>query len=406
MGSSRDYERYRRAGQQAYRNSEAYRRRIAQIRRRRLALVLGIAALFIGLVIFGVRGAVRAFRGSGTAEGGKTVRRAEGLTKAADSTEAGMASGEGSPEDSASVSALDGYITPAAELPPEGRVFSAKSEDAAYFVPGYSVQRTSAAQVIPEDWTDCNSSFAILVDLSSNTVVADKNAAEVISPASMTKILTLLTAVDMITDLQDTFTVTIEVTDYCFSNDCSAAGFALDETVTVEDLLYGLILPSGGDAAYALALYCSGSMESFAEAMNAKVRELGLSEHAHFTNSAGLYDDGNHCTVADMAMILKAAVENELCREVLSRHIYTTSSTEQHPEGIELSNWFLRKIEDKDCHGEVACAKTGFVNESGCCAASYQISNSGKRYICVTGNAWSSWRCIYDHVAIYDRYTK
>ncbi len=108
MGSSRDYERYRRAGQQAYRNSEAYRRRIAQIRRRRLALVLGIAALFIGLVVFGVRGAVRAFRGSGIAEGGKTVRRAEGLTNASDSAEASTVSGEGSPENSARISALDG----------------------------------------------------------------------------------------------------------------------------------------------------------------------------------------------------------------------------------------------------------------------------------------------------------
>ncbi|MCR5093787.1 MAG: D-alanyl-D-alanine carboxypeptidase, partial [Lachnospiraceae bacterium] len=71
----------------------------------------------------------------------------------------------------------------------------------------------------------------------------------------------------------------------------------------------------------------------------------------------------------------------------------------------EISNWFLRRIEDKDAHGEVMCAKTGFVDQSGCCAASYQISNDGGHYFCVTGNAWSSWRCIYDHVRIYDLYT-
>ena len=406
---SNNFERYREAGRQSRQNSEAYRRRLAQIRRRRRILVLGIAAVLIVLLSAGVRSAVRAIRGAGK-NGDRASRTA---SVSADGAEAGQqGSALTDPErqdisggDTISVSSLDGYLAPDAELPPEGGVYSARSEDASHFIPGYSVQKSPAVQTIPEENTDMMSTYAVLVELSTNSVVAERNADVVISPASMTKILTLLTAVDMITDLQDTFTITIEVTDYCYGHDCSAAGFAVDETVTVEDLLYGLILPSGGDAAYALALYCSGSMESFAEAMNAKVRELGLSEHAHFTNSAGLYDDGNHCTLTDMALILKAAVENELCREVLSRHIYTTSSTEQHPDGIELSNWFLRKIEDKDCHGEVVCAKTGFVNESGCCAASYQISNSGRRYICVTGNAWSSWRCIYDHVAIYDMYT-
>ena len=95
---------------------------------------------------------------------------------------------------------------------------------------------------------------------------------------------------------------------------------------------------------------------------------------------------------------------NDLCREVMSARRYTTSQTSEHPEGIELSNWFLRRIEDKDTKGEVVCAKTGFVDQSGSCAASYSISDSGKHYICVTANAHSSWRCIYDHVAVYQAY--
>ena len=105
-------------------------------------------------------------------------------------------------------------------------------------------------------------------------------------------------------------------------------------------------------------------------------------------------------------MILKAAEENKLCHEVLNARKYTTSGTTEHPEGIMISNWFLRRIEDKDTHGEVIGAKTGFVNQSGSCAASYQISNNGKHYICVTADAYSSWRCIYDHVEIYDEYTE
>ena len=76
------------------------------------------------------------------------------------------------------------------------------------------------------------------------------------------------------------------------------------------------------------------------------------------------------------------------------------------PEGITISNWFLRRIEDKDTKGTVVCAKTGFVAQSGNCAASYEETDSGKHYICVTANAHSSWRCIYDHVAVYQEYTK
>ena len=71
-----------------------------------------------------------------------------------------------------------------------------------------------------------------------------------------------------------------------------------------------------------------------------------------------------------------------------------------------MSNWFLRRIEDKDCGGEVLGAKTGFVNQSGSCAASYGVSASGTPYICVTANAHSSWRCIYDQVEIYKNYAK
>ena len=104
-------------------------------------------------------------------------------------------------------------------------------------------------------------------------------------------------------------------------------------------------------------------------------------------------------------MILKAAIQNDWVREVLSTKVHTTAVTEQNPEGLILSNWFLRRIEDKDCGGDVICAKTGFVEQAGDCAASYEVSASGKPYICVTANTYSSWRCIYDHVALYKLYT-
>ena len=250
------------------------------------------------------------------------------------------------------------------------------------------------------------SSHGILVNADTDIIVASKGAKERVSPASMTKVLTVLVAAEHVSEeqLDDTFTMTIDITDYSFVNDCSNAGFLVDEKVPVRDLFYGTILPSGGDAAVGLATYVAGSHEAFVDMMNEKLEELGISDSAHFTNCVGLYDENHYCTMYDMAIIMKAAMENELCREVLSTKCYTTTPTTEHPEGITISNWFLRRIEDKDTHGEVLGAKTGFVAQSGSCAVSYQEFPDGSSYICATAGSTSSWRCIYDHVEIYTTY--
>ena len=266
----------------------------------------------------------------------------------------------------------------------------------------YTAQTTSATRQLGEDIV---SSHAILIDLDTGNILAQKDAFGRMNPASMTKILTVLVAAEHVENLDDTFTITLDITDYSYVNDCSSAGFAENETVTVRDLFYGTILPSGADAAAALATYVAGSKEAFVDMMNEKLEELGLSDTAHMTNCVGLYDENHYCTAYDMAMILEAAIRNDLCREVMSAHTYNTSATEQHPEGLLLSNWFLRRIEDKDTGGEVLCAKTGYVVQSGNCAASYAADVSGKQYLCVTGGASSAWRCIYDHVALYKQFS-
>ncbi len=248
---------------------------------------------------------------------------------------------------------------------------------------------------------DSVSENIILIDVESGRILAQQDAMMRISPASMTKILTVLVAAEHITDAEDTFEITIDITDYSFSHRCSNAGFEVGECVTVKDLFYGTILPSGADAAVGLAKYVAGSQEEFVKLMNEKLDELGISETTHFTNCVGVYDDNHYSTVYDMAVIMKAAYDNPFCREILSRHMYTTSSTAHHPDGIPLSNLFLRRIEDRDTHGEVLCAKTGYVDQSGSCAASLSIGNDGKLYICVSAHSTSSWRCIRDHVAFY-----
>lgn len=248
---------------------------------------------------------------------------------------------------------------------------------------------------------DSVSENIIFIDVESGRILAQQDSKVRISPASMTKILTILVAAEHITDADDTFEITIDITDYSFSHRCSNAGFEVGERVLVKDLFYGTILPSGADAAVGLAKYVSGSQEEFVKLMNEKLDELGLSETSHFTNCVGVYDDNHYSTVYDMAVIMKAAYDNPFCREILSRHTYTTSSTPEHPDGIPLSNLFLRRIEDRDTHGEVLCAKTGYVDQSGSCAASLSVGNDGKLYICVSAHSTSSWRCIRDHVAFY-----
>lgn len=271
-------------------------------------------------------------------------------------------------------------------------------------IPAYDFVTTSDTTTIYSE--EVISSHAILIDESTDTIIASKGAKERISPASMTKVMTILVAAEHVTqeDLEDTFTMTLEITDYAYVNDCSSVGFLDGEKVTVRDLFYGTVLPSGGDAAVGLATYVSGSHETFVDMMNDKLEELGLSDSAHFTNCVGLYDENHYCTVYDMAVIMKAAMQNELCREFLSAHTYTTTPTVEHPEGIIISNWFLRRIEDKDTGGEVLGAKTGYVVQSKNCAVSYGTFAGGTPYICVTAGSTSSWRCIYDHVEIYNRY--
>ncbi len=248
------------------------------------------------------------------------------------------------------------------------------------------------------------SEYGIIIDVESGEVLAQKGGWSRINPASMTKILTVLVAAEHITDLEDTFTMTIAITDYCFVNDCSNIGFEVGEEIPLKDLFYGTVLPSGADAALGLAFYVAGSQEAFVDMMNAKLEELGLSETSHFTNCIGLYDEDHYSTPYDMAVILKEAADNELCRQVLSEHHYVTAHTAEHPKGIDISNWFLRRIEDRDTHGEVLCAKTGYVDQSKHCAASLAADHNGREYVCVTAGASDKWFCIRDHVELYQRY--
>ena len=265
----------------------------------------------------------------------------------------------------------------------------------------YSFTEAPVVGNIPEEVV---SKYAILIDCETNQIIAGKDMYTRMIPASMIKVLTVLTAYDYVENMDDTTEITIDVTDYSFVNDCSNVGYGIGDRATIKDLFYGTILPSGADAAIALAKYCAGGKwEDFVPLMNQKIEELGL-KNTHVTNCVGIHEEDHYSTAYDMAVILRTAMDNPFLKEVLSAHTYNTSPTKDHPEGILISNWYLRRIEDKDCHGLVVGGKTGYVDASGSCCASFAEDKNGKLYILVTASSTTSWRCINDHVAIFQKY--
>lgn len=263
----------------------------------------------------------------------------------------------------------------------------------------------------PENLTDItlenDAKSIIIVDKSTNTVVAARNPHEREYPASTTKIMTLLVAVENITNWDDTFTMTYEITDPLYVEEASVAGFLNGEQVNMTDLLYGTILPSGADAAMGLAIKVAGSEAEFVKLMNKKVKELGL-KNTNFTNVTGLHNTQNYSSAYDMAIILDAALQNELCREVLSTYQYTTAVTFQHPEGIKLSGTLFSYMYGTEPEtATILGGKTGFVNESGYCIASYGKGNTTQNeYIVVTMGNSARWPAFYGQIDLYKEYAK
>lgn len=375
-------------------------KQLQEQRRRMIRKLLPMGAGVLGIIIIIITAVVVLGKKTGTDEGQQAQAAENGLQQAQIETPVEQINSTDSMEqmDEESMGQDDAVKEAIASASSISQIFAS--------TPVYTFESTSdTATIYSEEVISTN---AILINESTDTIVASKGAKERISPASMTKVLTVLVAAEQLTeeDLDDTFTMTREITDYAYVNDCSTVGFLDGEKVPVRDLFYGTTLHSGGDAAVGLATYVAGSHEAFVDMMNAKLEAMGLADSAHFTNCVGLYDVEHYCTVYDMAVIMKAAMQNEMCREFLSAHSYTTTPTTEHPEGIEISNWFLRRIEDKDTGGEVLCAKTGYVVQSKNCAVSYGTFEGGTPYICVTAGSTSSWRCIYDHVEIYNRYVQ
>lgn len=260
---------------------------------------------------------------------------------------------------------------------------------------------TDAEDLFTLTENNITSEYAILLNVEDNTVMASRNADEMIYPASMTKIMTLLVAAENIEDMNDTFTMTYEIIAPLVEMDASRAGFSEGETVTLWDLMYGIALPSGADASVAIATYVSGSEEAFVELMNEKAEELGL-ENTHFVNTSGLHDEDHYSTVTDIALLMTAVMENDICQEVLSTYQYTTTATDEHPDGIVLESTMFTRMSGDEVEGiTIEAGKTGYTDASGHCLVSYATDEEGNGYVAVVANSTTYWNSVYDTFAIY-----
>lgn len=245
--------------------------------------------------------------------------------------------------------------------------------------------------------------YALLMNADKNEVVAYYNENTPMFPASLTKIMTLIVAVENIEDLSDTVKITEDMVYPMVELEAVVAGFQPDETPTIEDALYGMILCSGADASLAVAEYVAGSETAFVELMNEKAVEIGL-ERTHFTNVVGLHSKEHYSTATDMALILKYAIQNETCRKIISAYEYKVPPTEQNPEGLTFtSNFFSRMYGDEMPDVTIQGGKTGFTDEAGNCIESFAEIN-GETYILVLCKCRDKWTAVYDTLNAYSVY--
>jgi len=230
-----------------------------------------------------------------------------------------------------------------------------------------------ASALAEYDYESIPTPHMIVVDGDNPSVVFYERAAdEKVYPASTTKIMTCLVALEY-GNLDDEFMVGEEVlgTTVKFTSYSSLMGLQVGETVTLRDLIYGLMLVSGNDAGEAIAKHVGGSIDGFVQLMNDKAAELGMSG-THYTNPHGVHNDNHYTTARDMAKLTSYALQNEdFCSIIQTLH-YTVPANDVRTEPLELTNTnrLLNAVEG-DAYDTVypyaIGVKTGDTNKAGKC---------------------------------------
>lgn len=250
---------------------------------------------------------------------------------------------------------------------------------------------------------DLDAGAAVLFNASTGEIIAARNEEAPIFPASLTKVMTLIVTVENAESLSDTVEITQDMIDPMVEADASRCGFEPGDTPTVEDLLYGMILASGADATLAAAKYTAGSETAMAAMMNKKAAEIGLHD-TYFTNVTGLHSDPHHSTVSDMGTILAYAIQNDLCRKILSTEYYELAPNEMCPDGIELHSTLKSRMYGDEMPGVIVHGgKTGYTDKAKCCVESFADAD-GETYILVIAGATTNWNAVYDTLSSYSVY--
>lgn len=227
------------------------------------------------------------------------------------------------------------------------------------------------------------SEAAAAFDVSDREVLFSKNAFRRMNPASTTKIMTALLALKY-GNLSDMVTVTED--SIITEAGATLCGIKPGDTVTLEQLLYGLMLPSGNDAGNAIAVHISGSVEAFAQLMNKEARSLGAS-NTHFVNPHGLTDEQHYTTAYDLYLIFNECIKYDKFVEIISSKSYSadymTASGEPGTFTWNNGNRYLTGETEAPDGVTVVGGKTGTTNAAGYCLILYSHDKSGKDYISV-----------------------
>ena len=219
------------------------------------------------------------------------------------------------------------------------------------------------------------STYAIVIDRDTNQVLCEKDADTKLYPASLTKMMTAIIAIENLQDFNQTITISEEMLAGLKEQDASLAGFEVGDTPTIQDILHGIALPSGADATNAAAFTISGSIEAYVELMNEKAQQIGMT-NTHFVNTTGLHDENHYSTARDLSKLLQYCLNNETFKTIFSTHTYTTSSLTSSITGITFINSLFKAAETNNyaIPGLIG-GKTGFTYPAGHCLAAWEDIN-------------------------------
>lgn len=202
----------------------------------------------------------------------------------------------------------------------------------------------------------------ILMERKTGNILMERNSEQPMFPASTTKIMTALIALQSGIDLSETMTISANAVT--LPEDASRVPFKQDEEVTLLDALYGLMLRSGNEAATAIAEFISGDSYSFVQQMNEVAQMLGCTA-TNFTNPHGYHDELHQSSASDLAKIMNAALDNDTFRQIIATENYELSPTEKNPaRNIVNSNLHIR-LGDNYYYEFSIGGKTGFTNNAG-----------------------------------------